>query len=56
MPLPAAGWHLVSLNSEVNLEEQADFLRADAAHNPGEPLLVYWHQPRFSSGSQNGCP
>jgi hypothetical protein len=47
----ACGWHIVSLNSQTNPDRQADFLREDVAAHSGKPLLIFWHEPRFSSGN-----
>lgn len=44
------GWHVVSLDSEVDPATQIAFLREDVAAHPDLPLLVFWHTPRFSSG------
>jgi hypothetical protein len=50
-------WHVVALNAncpavggceKTSLQEQ--WLRRDLAANPRTCTLVYWHQPRFSSG------
>ena len=48
-----AGWHVISLNSNVNLRAnspQLRWLRADLAKHPSRCTLAYWHHPRFSSG------
>jgi len=51
-------WHLVALNGECGFiggcqqgspEEQ--WLAADLAAHPDQCTLVYWHEPRFSSGA-----
>lgn len=43
-------WRIYSLNSEANLEAQADWLRRNLDSHPSECVLAYWHQPLFSSG------
>jgi hypothetical protein len=48
-----AGWHLVSLNSNLDMSPgspQERWLRADLAAHPARCTLAYWHHPRFSSG------
>jgi len=48
-----ASWHIVSLNSNVDMEpgsEQERWLREDLAANQTHCTLAYWHHPRFSSG------
>jgi hypothetical protein len=43
-------WHIVALNSEARLAEQADWLKADLAAHPATCTLAYWHRPYFTSG------
>jgi len=46
------GWHVVALNSEINVaagSTQEGWLRADLAAHPAVCTLAYWHVPRFSS-------
>jgi hypothetical protein len=48
-----AGWHVISLNSNVDLHpdsRQLRWLRADLAAHPSRCTLAYWHHARFSSG------
>jgi acid phosphatase type 7 len=54
-------WHLIALNSECvnvggcgNGSPQMQWLRNDLASHPAACTLVYWHRPRFSSGSHGG--
>ncbi len=45
-------WHVVSLNSEVDMtagSAQETWLRADLAANPASCTLAYWHKPLFTS-------
>ncbi len=51
------GWHVISLNSEVDMDAgspQEQWLRADLAAHPSACTLAYWHTPRFGSGSRHG--
>lgn len=46
-------WHVVALNSQIEIEagsEQLAWLAADLAANPAACTVAYWHHPRFSSG------
>lgn len=50
-------WHIVVLNSNCATaggcqagSPQERWLRADLAAHAGQPVLAYWHHPRFSSG------
>jgi len=48
-----AGWHIISLNSNVSLRpnsRQLKWLREDLAAHPSRCTLAYWHHPRYSSG------
>jgi hypothetical protein len=50
-----AGWHVVSLNSEIMLSESAakaqeDWLREDLKNHPALCTLAYFHKPLFTSG------
>ena len=54
MPLPDAGWHLVSLNSEIEQDvhsPQLQWLRGDLAARRFAPILAIWHRPRWGSGA-----
>ena len=52
-------WHIVVLNGECSEvpcsagSAQEEWLRADLAANATACTAAYWHQPRFSSGSQH---
>ena len=49
----AAGWQLISLNSEIAHDAgspQLRWLRATLARRRGTCRLAYWHRPRFSAG------
>ena len=50
-------WHVVSLNGELSHSSgstQETWLKADLAAHAGQCILAYWHEPRFSSGSEHG--
>jgi hypothetical protein len=54
-------WHLIALNSECSEvggcdagSPQEKWLRNDLAAHPVSCTLAYWHEPRFSSGSNHG--
>lgn len=54
LPLPDAGWHLVSLNSEIEQDAhspQLQWLRHDLASRRFQPILAIWHRPRWGSGA-----
>lgn len=54
VPLADAGWHLISLNSEVEQDAhsaQLRWLRADLASRRFQPVLAFWHRPRWGSGA-----
>ncbi len=44
------GWHLVSVDHYAGMEEAAAFIEEEGEAAGDAPLLVYWHEPRFSSG------
>ena len=47
-------WHIVALNSNIPVDPgsaQERWLRQDLAANPRTCTLLYWHHPRFSSGT-----
>jgi hypothetical protein len=50
-------WRIYALNSEIDVSSdspQAVWLQDDLAKNPRQCVLAYWHQPRWSSGTQHG--
>ena len=50
-------WHLIALNGEIDVgagSPQERWLRADLAANRRRCTLAYWHEPRFSSGTEHG--
>jgi hypothetical protein len=52
-----AGWHIISLNSNISMaagSPQETWLRADLSLHPAPCSLAYWHHPRFSSGTTHG--
>jgi beta-glucanase (GH16 family) len=48
------GWRAVALNGEIGHAPQIAYLKAQRAAHPRQPFLVYWHEPRWSSGSEHG--
>jgi len=56
------GWHIVALNSNCNQiacgegSAQANWLRQDLANHPQACTLLYWHDPRWSSGLAGNIP
>jgi acid phosphatase type 7 len=48
-----AGWHVISLNSNIADDSGADqlkWLREDLAANTSTCTIAYWHHPLFTSG------
>ena len=45
------GWRLVLVNQYADIEEAASFIEQQAGTRP---LVVAWHEPRFSSGDEHG--
>ena len=46
-------WHLISLNSEISMDEgsaQYRWLQSDLAASRARCTLAYWHKPRFVAG------
>jgi hypothetical protein len=56
------GWHIVALNSNCNQiacgegSAQANWLRQDLANHSQACTLMYWHDPRWSSGLAGSIP
>jgi 3',5'-cyclic AMP phosphodiesterase CpdA len=53
------GWHLISLNSELDPARHAAqlaWLRADLEQHPARCTLAYWHLPLYSSGGHGSIP
>jgi calcineurin-like phosphoesterase family protein len=48
------GWRLVLVNEYAGIEEGANFIAQQAGTRPDAPLVVVWHEPRFSSGDEHG--
>lgn len=48
------GWRVVLVNQYLGVREGAAFVTAEAAAHPDQPLVVMWHAPRWSSGSEHG--
>jgi len=50
-------WRIYALNSQIDVSSssaQATWLQSDLAANPKLCVLAYWHEPRWSSGSEHG--
>jgi Ca2+-binding RTX toxin-like protein len=46
-------WHLISLNSEISMDEgsaQYRWLQSDLAASNARCTIAYWHKPRFVAG------
>jgi hypothetical protein len=51
------GWRIYALNSEIDVSKdspQLGWLKADLAAHPTQCVLAYWHQPRWSTGTEHG--
>ncbi|WP_369132689.1 metallophosphoesterase [Modestobacter sp. I12A-02662] len=44
------GWHVVSVDHYAGMDEAAAFIEEEGEAAGNAPLLVFWHEPRFSSG------
>lgn len=47
-------WRGYALNSHVDIERQAQWLRADLAAHPHFRVVASWSDPRWSSGTKHG--
>jgi hypothetical protein len=50
-------WHVIELNGNISHgagSPQERFLASDLAANAGKHIIAFWHEPRFSSGSEHG--
>jgi acid phosphatase type 7 len=54
--LRAAGWEIVSVNSEAARAGQARWLREHVARRPGTCRVAFWHRPRHSAGPRGDAP
>jgi hypothetical protein len=48
------GWRIVSVDQYASMGEAAEFIADEGEAAEDTPLLVFWHEPRFSSGSEHG--
>jgi hypothetical protein len=48
------GWHVVSVDQYASMSDGASFIEEEGRAAGDAPLLVFWHEPRFSSGSAHG--
>jgi hypothetical protein len=49
-------WHLIALTGDIDVSEgspQEQWLRNDLAAHPSRCILAYWHEPRFTSGTEH---
>ena len=49
-------WHMIALNSNSAIAEQAAWVRTDAAAHPTACMMAYWHEPLYSSSERPGDP
>jgi acid phosphatase type 7 len=52
--LDVCRWHVVSVDQYADMRAAAAFIEDEGAAAGDAPLLVFWHEPRFSSGSAHG--
>lgn len=52
--IDACGWHIVSVDQYDSMSRAAAFIEDEGAAAGDAPLLVFWHEPRFSSGIAHG--
>jgi hypothetical protein len=50
------GWHLVSVDQYASTRKAVAFIEEAGAAAGDQPLLVFWHAPRFSSGAHGTDP
>jgi hypothetical protein len=48
------GWHIVSVDQYASMRKAAAFIQEEGTAAGDAPLLVFWHEPRFSSGTEHG--
>jgi hypothetical protein len=49
-------WHLIALTGDIDVSAgsaQELWLKADLAAHPSQCILAYWHEPRFTSGTEH---
>jgi hypothetical protein len=49
-------WHLIALTGDIDISAgsaQEIWLKADLAAHPSQCILAYWHEPRFTSGTEH---
>jgi hypothetical protein len=49
-------WHLIALTGDIAVSAgsaQGLWLKADLAAHPSQCILAYWHEPRFTSGTEH---
>lgn len=52
--MTVCGWRLVSINQYKGIDAGAAFIKAQRTRYPSAPMIVAWHEPRWSSGSEHG--
>ena len=48
------GWRLLLVNEYEGVDAGVRFIEREARKRPRTPLVVVWHEPRFSSGEEHG--
>jgi acid phosphatase type 7 len=48
------GWRIVSVDQYASMKKAAAFIEKQGKAADDAPLLVFWHEPRFSSGTEHG--
>lgn len=58
-----SGWHVIALDSDSqwlgsvsNPSATYTAVASDLAAHPGQPLIAFWHHPRFSDGTDTADP
>lgn len=49
-------WHMIALNSNSAIAEQAAWIKTDMASHKTACTLAYWHEPLYSSSQRPGDP
>jgi hypothetical protein len=50
------GWHVVSVDQYASRSSAIDFIEEEGAAAGDSPLMVFWHEPRYSSGEHGTNP
>jgi hypothetical protein len=54
LAVDVCGWRVVSVDQYAGMREAAAFIEDEGEAAGDTPLLVMWHEPRFSSGEEHG--